>query len=313
MSDRLDLLGVDANGALIIIELKRKESGSRIDIQGLKYASYCSTLTPQRIVEIYQKYISENNLALDAVEDISKFLSKDSNPDESDLSKLNSTQRIILVAQTFDQRVKSVVAWLGDQGIDISCVQFRVLEDSDTKTLYVDSQKILPPETIDDYLIKDNSSATANKRSSGRRVPQPPEVIKFLNEYKQIMLEKYNLRARGDACVKYRTFKAGKGGLEFAFEVMKSEKKYKINLMGQDSSVGLLEAYEKVKAQVKPPKGYSYSFIDPRQGDSKWERIQFFVTPTTPDAYLKEADKLAELTKTFIDAMEPVLKHLKAG
>ena len=39
-NDRLDLLALDKTGALVIIELKRAQSGSTIDIQGLKYASY---------------------------------------------------------------------------------------------------------------------------------------------------------------------------------------------------------------------------------------------------------------------------------
>ena len=313
VSDRLDLLGIDPDGNLIIIELKRKDSGSRTDIQGLKYASYCSTLTPQRIVEIYQKYITKNNLSISPLEDISKFISKDSDPDESNLTKLNSGQRIILVAQIFDPRVKSVVAWLGDQGIDISCVQFRVLEDTENKTLYLDTQKILPPETIDDYLIKDSSITNSSSKAAGKKIPQPPEVLRFLAEFKQIMLDRYSQLARGNDYVKYRTFKAGMGGLEFAFEVMKSNRRYKINLIGNDGDIGLLAAYEKAKAEIKPPKGYDLSFIDPSKSESKWARIQFFVEPQTPELYLKDAERVAKLTMDFIEAMAPVLRELKAA
>ena len=153
----------------------------------------------------------------------------------------------------------------------------------------------------------------ATSRSPRGRVPQRPELVKYLKEYKRIMQEKFGLLARGTDYVKYRTFKAGMGGLEFAFEVMKSDQRYKINLMGQDGSFGLIAAYEKVKSQVRPPKGYTFSVVDPSDGSSKWERIQIFVEPETEAAYLNDPERLADLTKEFIDSMAPVISQLKAA
>lgn len=46
---RLDLLAVDKQGALVIIELKRDDSGSDVDWQAIKYASYCSSFTQDEI------------------------------------------------------------------------------------------------------------------------------------------------------------------------------------------------------------------------------------------------------------------------
>ncbi|MEK9565129.1 MAG: MmcB family DNA repair protein, partial [Deltaproteobacteria bacterium] len=42
---RLDLLAVDKEGALVIIELKRDDSGSEVEWQAIKYASYCSSFS----------------------------------------------------------------------------------------------------------------------------------------------------------------------------------------------------------------------------------------------------------------------------
>lgn len=55
--ERLDLLALDKQGALVIIENKLDDSGRDVVWQSLKYASYCSTLSKSNIAEIYQRYL----------------------------------------------------------------------------------------------------------------------------------------------------------------------------------------------------------------------------------------------------------------
>ena len=43
-NERLDLLALDKDGNLVVIELKRDDSGKNVDLQAIKYAAYCSTL-----------------------------------------------------------------------------------------------------------------------------------------------------------------------------------------------------------------------------------------------------------------------------
>jgi len=46
---RLDLLAVDKQGALVVIELKRDDSGTDVEWQAIKYASYCSSFSQDDI------------------------------------------------------------------------------------------------------------------------------------------------------------------------------------------------------------------------------------------------------------------------
>ena len=55
--ERLDLLALDKDGNLVIIENILDDSGRDVTWQAIKYASYCSSLTKQDIIEIYQKYL----------------------------------------------------------------------------------------------------------------------------------------------------------------------------------------------------------------------------------------------------------------
>ena len=44
-SRRIDLLGLDGDGRLVVIELKRDESGGFMDLQALRYASMIANIT----------------------------------------------------------------------------------------------------------------------------------------------------------------------------------------------------------------------------------------------------------------------------
>lgn len=51
----LDLLALDKDGNLVIIENKLDDSGRDVVKQVIKYASYCTSLTKRKIVDIYQQ------------------------------------------------------------------------------------------------------------------------------------------------------------------------------------------------------------------------------------------------------------------
>ena len=54
---RPDLLCVDKDGCLVIVELKRDDSGSTVEWQAIKYASYCSNFLSEKIYNIYASYL----------------------------------------------------------------------------------------------------------------------------------------------------------------------------------------------------------------------------------------------------------------
>jgi RecB family endonuclease NucS len=57
---RLDLLVIDKRGNLVIIELKRDESGQSVEWQATKYASYCSNFLPDDIFEYFAQYLQSD-------------------------------------------------------------------------------------------------------------------------------------------------------------------------------------------------------------------------------------------------------------
>lgn len=147
---RLDLLALDANANLVIIELKRDNSGSNIDWQAIKYASYCESLTEEDIYEIFAAYkaFSIEN----ARDEIANFLNDTSCDEGSSIDDINSKQRIILVASEFHSDAASSVLWLINYGIDIQCMTIEPFIDGDGN-LFINPTTIIPTPEAKDYII----------------------------------------------------------------------------------------------------------------------------------------------------------------
>ncbi|WP_160910119.1 endonuclease NucS domain-containing protein [Pontibacillus yanchengensis] len=172
VNERLDLLGLDQDGSLVIIEVKRDHTGAHVDIQALKYASYCSTLSPNDVIAIYEEYIQLHGLEVNATEEMMAFLNVEV---ESELHNMvNMNQRIIVVANEIDRRVLSVCTWLFENGIDIKCVTMKPYQLNGE--LIIDTNQIIPPYKLEDYYVKKKTS------SKERKVSVRQDVANFLHE-----------------------------------------------------------------------------------------------------------------------------------
>ena len=56
---RIDLLGVDKNGNLVVIELKRTEDGGHMELQALRYAAMVSAMTFDQAAEHYRDHLRQ--------------------------------------------------------------------------------------------------------------------------------------------------------------------------------------------------------------------------------------------------------------
>lgn len=149
-NERLDLLGLDKQGNLVIIENKLDDSGKDVTWQSLKYASYCSTLTKEQVIKIYQEYLNKENINENAEDNLLEFF------DVSDTSEIivnnGSKQRIILVAANFRKEVTSTVLWLMNYNLRIQCFKVKPLQLNDQ--LFLEIKQIIPVKEAEEYQIK---------------------------------------------------------------------------------------------------------------------------------------------------------------
>ena len=149
-NERLDLLALDKQGNLVIIENKLDDSGKDVVWQALKYAGYCSSLSKEQIVEIYQQYLdtipTETRKAGEAITD---FLGYES-LDEATLNQAQ-TQRVVLVAANFRKEVTNTALWLREFGLSVQC--FRVTPYQLDDEILLDVRQVIPPPEAEEYMV----------------------------------------------------------------------------------------------------------------------------------------------------------------
>jgi len=190
---RLDLLAVDKEGALVVIELKRDNSGSDVEWQAIKYASYCSSLSHDEIYKHFAEYLGTDGD--DAQVKIEGFINCE--PED-----LNQRQRIILVAKEFHSEVISAVLWLRESEIDIECIRLTPYFDQNGE-LFINPEIIIPLPEAKDYIQK--------KESKQKELKQPGKSSFSLeksnlqpDELKDLIVE--SLTRSSDLTPRFRAF-----------------------------------------------------------------------------------------------------------
>ena len=146
-NERLDLLAIDKQGNLVIIENKLDDSGKDVTWQSIKYASYCSSLTKNEILKMYQDFLGKTGNSEEKVSDF--FDGKDI--DEILLNQGLNSQRLIMIAANFRKEVTSSVLWLMNFKMRIQC--FKVTPFQLNDQLFLNVEQILPTKDTEDFSI----------------------------------------------------------------------------------------------------------------------------------------------------------------
>jgi hypothetical protein len=150
---RVDLLAIDTAGRLVVIELKRTESGGHMDLQSIRYAAMVSAMTFDDVVATYQLFLSARHPSEDhdARAKLVEFLGVDDDAGEE--PTISTEVRIILVSADFGREITTTVLWLnGFEGVDIRC--FRLVPYNLDGRVVLDVQQVIPLPEAADYQVK---------------------------------------------------------------------------------------------------------------------------------------------------------------
>jgi len=185
-NERLDLLALDKLGNLVIIENKLDDSGRDVTWQVIKYASYCSSLTKQEIIKIYQDFLGTNEIA---EENISDFFGQEI--DEIILNKGLNSQRLILIAANFRKEVTSSVIWLMNYNIRLQC--FKVTPFALDDQLLLNVEQILPTKDTEDFSIGIASKAQEEIKVQETLQNRHHVRLKFWEQFINVSNQENNL------------------------------------------------------------------------------------------------------------------------
>lgn len=145
---RIDLLGLDKQVNLVVIELKRDETGAHMELQALRYAAMASTLTFKKAIDVYQKYLDKRSLEKNAEQEIKDFLGWDEPLED----QFPTDVRIVLASANFSKELTTTVMWLNERNLDIRCVRLQPYKLDDRVLL--DIEQIIPLPEAEDYQVK---------------------------------------------------------------------------------------------------------------------------------------------------------------
>lgn len=184
-NERLDLLALDREGKLVVIELKRDDSGKNVDLQAIKYASYCATMTFDDVINEFINYrgLVNNAENYDKYKEVLLNFIQD-----TEFENIDDKPRIMLVSKEFRNEVTASVLWLRTFGVDISCIKitpYIINEDN----IGISSEIIIPTPETEDYLVevqrKDNSEKVLTQRQQ--------EYLDFYSDIRNLLSKEINL------------------------------------------------------------------------------------------------------------------------
>ena len=150
-SRRIDLLGLDTTGRLVVVELKRGETGDHMDLQAIRYAAMVANMTFQQAVNTCQVYLEKrslnegNSIEEDAAENLIRehlgIAEEEGQPIHTEIP------RIILASENFSKELTTCVMWLNDSwlrnaGQEIKCI--RLQPHRNGNEIFVETSVVVP-------------------------------------------------------------------------------------------------------------------------------------------------------------------------
>lgn len=156
---RIDLLAVDRNGNLVVVELKRDNEGAHMELQAIRYAAMVSSMTFDRVVQVFQRHLDGGGPGQNAEAVLLEFFGWDE-PREEEFGR---DVRIMLVSAGFSKELTTAVLWLNERDLDIRCVRIKpyLLESQ----IVVDVQQVVPLPEAEEYQVRVREKATSRRES----------------------------------------------------------------------------------------------------------------------------------------------------
>lgn len=173
--DRLDVLGLDTDGTLVVAELKRDQAPDTTEMQAVKYAAMASRFEPDLLAAHHARFLQARTGSDVSTEDAQLLL--DEHTDEPlEIDSLRQP-RIVLVAGSFRSTTTASVVWLNEMGVDIRLVETRAYRAGNE--LILTASTVYPPPSAEDFAISPRLPQRAKVREA-REQRRETSVVKRL-------------------------------------------------------------------------------------------------------------------------------------
>lgn len=161
---RIDLLGLDKQANLVVIELKRGDTGVHMELQAVRYAAMVSTMTFDQAIDTYRHFLDTDE-GEDPRQRILDFLGW-TEPNDDNFAQ---DVRIVLFSEDYSRELTSAILWLNDKGLEITC--FRMSGYKLGERVLVDFQQIIPLKEAEEFQVRVRAKQQVERAARQTRVP----------------------------------------------------------------------------------------------------------------------------------------------
>lgn len=172
--DRLDVLGLDDTGRLVVVELKRDKAPDTIEMQAIKYAAMASRFTLKTLASQHAKFLKQRGTACTDEEALERLAA---HAEEFSAEKL-SRPRIVLVAADFPPVVTASVVWLTEMSLDITLVKYQAYK-TETEVLLSVSQ-LYPVQDVEEFTVSPRQAEVREAVETKKRTQDTSAVRRLV-------------------------------------------------------------------------------------------------------------------------------------
>jgi hypothetical protein len=190
---RIDLLALHNDGTLVVVELKREDSESMMELQAIRYAAMAANMTFDQLVKAHAQYLISRTVGGVAADRIRAHL----NHASDSIPEIKSARpRIIVVSADFSTELTTSVLWLNGFDLGITCLQMRphLAPGLPADELLVDVTRIIPLPQAASFTVGVNEKAAETNAASRSRSERSWVVLERLGRWRPGVELRYDPR-----------------------------------------------------------------------------------------------------------------------
>lgn len=191
--NRLDILGLDREGRLVVAELKRDAAPETVEMRAIKYAAMASRFDIDVLADAYVDFVRRSGREPLTSDEAAELLAAHA---EYRISpETLRVPRIVLVAGSFPANVTATTVWLTEMGLDITLTRVQAYQTGSGVVVTVSQH--YPPPDVEEFTVAPTRAARKTKADG-----IPPEVEWTAADYMKAAEELVNVTALAalDAC-----------------------------------------------------------------------------------------------------------------
>ncbi len=181
LRDRVSVLGLGADGRLVVAELKSSRAADT-EVSAIKYAASVSRMLPESLAEHFARFQSRRQTPISPEEALAELQAHA--PDLS--SDTLRRPRIVLLARDFSAVVSASVVWLSEMGLDITLVQISAFRSyiygqaGSSNVPMISVSQLYPVREVEDFTISPERQLAKETAEAKRRVQDAALVRRLI-------------------------------------------------------------------------------------------------------------------------------------